>query len=138
MTVFWQTRLLLAAFLIAPLTACLDFLTDAATAIAYDIESHTASFARSNAAMATLVHVPKSSRGGCEDGYRVQFTRASSLVVWCRAPGSTAQSVSSHTTTYHLRFVDVSETIIVDKRRGEPLSIEIAKGPHKPVVRRVW
>ena len=138
MIVASQTRLLLTALIMVPLTACVDFLADAATAIAYDIESHTERFARSGATTTTLVHVPKASRGGCTDGYRVQFSRAAGLVVWCWAPGSTTESVSSHITTYHLRFVEVSETIIVDKPRGEPLSIEITKGRHKPVVGKVW
>jgi hypothetical protein len=139
MIMAWRTPFLLAAALVTPFTACSDFLADAATAIAYDIESHTGRFAASKAAAATtLVHVPKPNRGGCADGYRVQFSRASSLVVWCWAPGSTTQSVSSHTTTYHLRFVDVRETIIVDKQRGESLSIEIVSAPGKPLVRTVW
>lgn len=59
------------------------------------------------------------------------------MVVWCYAPDSATEVVSSHGTTYHLRLVDVPETTIVDKQRGEPLSIEFEHGPGKSVVRRV-
>ena len=41
-------------------------------------------------------------------------------------------------TTYHLNFVQVPETIIVDKKRGEALSIELARGSGKPAVKWVF
>lgn len=131
-----QTPVAGLAVVAVSLASCFGFI-DAATAIAYDIEADAGRFARSGAASATIVHTPMSSRGGCKDDYRVQFSRASALVVWCRAPGSTTATVSSHTTTYHLRFVDVPETIIVDKRHGESLSIDLARGAGKPVVAAV-
>lgn len=118
------------AFLMA---SCSDFF-DAATAIADDIESGIGAFNHSSGQTTTIVHTPTASRGGCADGYRVQFSAASALVVWCRAPGSTTESVSSHTTTYHLNYVDVPQTTIVDKEAGQPLTLDIAKGPGKPIV----
>jgi hypothetical protein len=121
-----------------PMLANCDALTDAATAIAYDIEAHAARFAASGEATSTLLHVPQARRGGCADTYRVQFSQAAGLVVWCRAPGSATGTVSSHITTCHLRFVDVPATTIVDKSKGEPLSIAFEKGPGKAVVVKVW
>src|SRR5882672_7531077 len=41
-------------------------------------------------------------------------------------------------TTYHLNLVQVPETIIVDKKRGEALSIELARGSGKPAVKWVF
>ena len=107
-----------AALLAASLAACSLF-EDAATAIAYDLEAGVGPFERSNDATTTIVHVPSARRGGCADDYKVQFSRASALVVWCYAPGDPEKTVSSHTTTYHLNYVDVPETIIVDKKRGD-------------------
>ncbi len=130
----WRAVAVTAAC-VAPLAACPGAFYDAATAIAYDIESHTARHTR--AGTSTLVHVPKSGRGGCKDAYKVQFSRAAGLVVWCWAAGSTTQAVSSHATTYHLRFVDVPETIIVDKQRGESLAIEVARAAGKPAITAV-
>lgn len=118
-------------------TACDEFLVDAATAIAYDIERQAGSFARSGAERATIVHIPSSSRAGCKDDYRVQFSGSSALVIWCRAPGSATETVSSHSTTYHLRFVEVPETTILDKKRGESLTIDLMRGSGKPVVTAV-
>jgi hypothetical protein len=125
----------LAALAAALLVGCSFAFEDGATAIAYDIESHVSRAARNGAA--TLLHRTSPRRGGCADAYRVQFSRESALVIWCHAPDSTAQVVSSHITTYHLRLVEVPETTIVDKARGEPLIIEIESGPGKAVVRRV-
>ena len=125
------------AALAVSIAAC-SILEDAATAIANDLEAGAGRFERSTDAATTIVHVPSARRGGCADDYRVQFSRASSLVVWCYAPGDDTKTVSSHTTTYHLNYVDVPETIIVDKKRGESLSIELAKGAGKPVVKRVF
>ncbi len=127
-----------AAVLAALICACGDAFTDAATAIAFDLEAAAGPFEQSSAAVTTIVHVPSARRGKCADDYRVQFSRASALVVWCGAPGNPSETLSSHTTTYHLIFVQVPETIIVDKKRGESLSIELAKGPGKPAIERVF
>lgn len=129
-------RMTLLILTTALATAC-DALLDAATAIAYDIEKQAGNFARSGAERATIVHVPASTRAGCKDDYRVQFSGNSALVIWCRAPGSTTETVSSHSTTYHLRFVEVPETTILDKKRGESIAIDLVRGSGKPAVAAV-
>jgi hypothetical protein len=128
-----MTMLALAAVLAM---ACDDFV-DAATAIAYDIEREAGKFARSGAERTTMVHVPASTSAGCKDDYRMQFSSNSAIVIWCRAPGSTTETVSSHSTTYHLRFVEVPETTILDKERGESIAIDLVRGSGKPVVAAV-
>lgn len=55
-------------------------------------------------------------------------------MIWCCAPGSATETVSSHSTTYHLRFVEVPETTILDKKRGESLAIDLVRGGGKPMV----
>jgi len=119
----------------AALTGCWVNLEDGATAIANDIESHVKG---AGSGTSLLLHRTSKKRGGCADAYKVQFSKDAGMVVWCYAPGSTTEAVSSHITTYHLRFVDVPETTIVDKGKGEPLQIEIERGAGKAVVRRVW
>jgi hypothetical protein len=67
---------------------------------------------------------------GCGGAYTVQFTADSSLVIWCRksdANGVASAVASSHTTTYHLRFVRIPQTFRVDKGAGEATIIELAK-----------
>jgi outer membrane lipoprotein-sorting protein len=121
----------------APLWACSVFF-DAATSIADDIETGAKRLERSSDSELTIVHTPKRSRSDCADAYRVQFTRDSLIGVWCYAPDDPTKVVSSHVTTYHLNYVEVPETTIVDKKRGEPLSIELVKTSGKPVVKRVF
>jgi outer membrane lipoprotein-sorting protein len=129
-------KLVPAAIAVA-LLAC-SVLLDAATSIADDIETGSKKLRSSSDSELTIVHTPHASRSDCADAYRVQFSRDSLIAVWCYAPDDPTRVVSSHTTTYHLNFVDVPDTTIVDKKKGEPLSIELVKGADKPIVRRVF
>jgi hypothetical protein len=56
----------------------------------------------------------------------VQFSKASALVIWCE-DSKTGEVTSSHTTTYHLNFVKVPKTYVLDKKAGDPLVIELTK-----------
>jgi hypothetical protein len=100
--------------------------SDGATRIAYDIESAVAAFRRSDASSYSMKHVPEARPEGCGGAYTVQFTADSSLVIWCRKPDG-AGVASSHTTTYHLRFVRIAQTFRIDKAAGEATIIELAK-----------
>ena len=123
---------LLPLALVAVLWAC----TDGATRIAYDIESGVAAFRRSEAKTTSIRHIPEARPDGCADAYTVQFSASSALVIWCKKPdGSGVQS--SHTTTYHLRFVDVPQTFKLDKGAGEPTIIDLAKENGRVVVTAV-
>jgi hypothetical protein len=75
----------------------------------------------------------KASPEGCADGYRVQVTAASAIVVWCRSADG-QRTVGSHSTTNHLPAVDVAQTWIVDKRAGEPLMLDLERTGGKPAV----
>ena len=110
--------------------------TDGATRIAYDIESGVAAFHRSNARTYAIRHVPESMPDGCRDAYTVQFSANSSLIIWCKRPEG-GETTSSHTTTYHLRFVKVSQTFKLDKAAGEPTIIELAKENGTVVIKEV-
>jgi hypothetical protein len=115
---------------------CLDFLYDAATALAADIQGHAKRVSRT---AISFEHRPDPGRGGCADAYKAQFSANAGLVVWCYAPGGGTQVVSSHITTSHLPWVDVPNTLIVDKQRGEALSIELTpQGNGKPRLTRAW
>ena len=114
-----------------------DVLTDSATRAAYDMEEAAAKLQRSSASSFTLVHRPKPSPSGCEHGYTIQFSQQSILVIWCKS-ASGDRNVASHGTTYHLNFVDVPETTILEKAAGEPVTIELRKTGAKPAVSRVY
>ena len=119
------------------LAACSDFLTDSATRAAYDLEKAADAMQRASASTYTLVHRPKASPEGCSHDYSFQLSRQSSLLVWCKSADGTT-NVASHTTTYHLRYVDVPEQIRLEKRAGEPVTIELEKASGKPKVVRAY
>ena len=58
--------------------------------------------------------------------FAFQLSRQSSLLVWCKSADG-ATNVASHATTFHLRYVDVPEQIRLEKRAGEPVTIELRK-----------
>jgi hypothetical protein len=59
------------------------------------------------------------------------------MLMWCKSPNG-ERNVASHTTTSHLRYVDVPEQINLEKRTGEPITIELQKTLGKPVVVRAY
>ena len=100
--------------------------TDAATRIAYDLEKGAGALRRSSDATHCVEHAPKRLPEGCGEAYAVQFSASSSLVIWCKDAGN-GKVTSSHSTTYHLRFVKVPRTLNIEKSAGERLSIELEK-----------
>lgn len=118
----------LGLVLLLTLTGC----SDAATRVAEDIEESAKKLDQPGASEYTITHVPKSWPEGCDGDYTLQLSQASSLLVWCK--DASKKATSSHTTTYHLNFVDVPETFIVDKHAGEPAYIRIEKRNGKATV----
>jgi hypothetical protein len=115
-------RALLASVASAAFVAC----TDAATRIAYDLEAGAKGLRSSAKETSTVDHVPVAAPEGCPGPYTVQLSRESALVVWCQEAIG-APSSGSHTTTYHLNFVSVPETLIVHKDAGEHTEIDLRK-----------
>lgn len=113
-----------------------NLISDAATRIAYDIEAETQSLSKTNSSAYTIQHKPTPWPDGCPHGYKVQFSKASALLVWCM-DSPTALATSSHSTTYHLRFVDVPETFMIDKAKGEMLFIDVEKHGARPSIVRL-
>jgi len=112
------------------LSGC-DYFTDAATRIAYDIESATREL-RHEGDRYTLYHAVPSRRGECDGPYKVQFDKVGALIVWCR--DETGEVVASPGTSYHRRFVHTPETYILDKAAGETLVIELEKRDGRVVI----
>lgn len=112
------------------LSACL---TDAATRLAYDIESAAGRVGRVEGATYTLVHRVPSSAGECEGPYQVQIDKVGAIIVWCKDPAGDA-TISSHSTSYHARFVDTPETRILDKPAREALIIDLQRRGGRIVV----
>ena len=113
------------SLLVAPLLLA-GCLTDAATRIAYDIKAAAGQVGRANGSTHSLQHRTPSRRGECEGSYTVQLDKVGLLVIWCKDPEG-VKTLSSHSTSYHRRFVDTSRTWIVNKKPGEPLLIDLER-----------
>jgi hypothetical protein len=111
-----------APFVAALCLAC----TDAATRVAYDLEAGAKQLESSSSSSYVVDHAPSKQPEGCPGGYTLQLNKESSLLVWCQDE-SEGPSVSSHTTTYHLRFVHVPETYKIHKGPGEHARIALTK-----------
>lgn len=121
----------------SPLAWITDFLTDAATRLAGDLKEGAQRLRSAGEASRVVIHRVKRSPEGCAHGYRVQLSAASSLLVWCKDERGEG-TVSGYSTTSHLPAVDVPQSWIVDKARGEPLHIELTQTAGKPAVSRVY
>ncbi len=116
---------------------CSDLWTDSATRAAYELEEAADAMRRSSASTYTVVHRPKASPEGCSHDYSFQLSRQSSMLFWCKSPNGET-NVASHATTYHLRYVDVPEQTRLEKRAGEPVTIELQRTSGKPTVVRAY
>ena len=110
--------------------------TDAATRIAYDIEAAADRVGQHDGATRSVLHRTPSKAGECVGRYRVQFDQVGALIVWCTSADGT-RTESSHSTSYHARFVDTPSTIIVDKGAGEPLVIDLERRGGRIVIVKV-
>lgn len=124
-------RLATALVLAAALCGC-DLFTDAATRIAYDLESASSRLGSAAGSRYTLVHRTPSKSGECVGPYTVQLDKVGMLVIWCK--DGTGATVSSHTTSYHGRYVDTPETMILDKPAGAPLNIDLERRGTRAVI----
>jgi hypothetical protein len=122
--------LLLLAF--AAMAAGCDIATDAATRLAYDIEAGADRLGSAPGDRYSVLHRTPSKAGECAGPYTVQFDKVGALIVWCK--DASGQTVSSHSTTYHARFVDTPRTYILDKPAGATLTVELERRGGRAVV----
>lgn len=120
---------LLLPLCLAALAGCF---TDAATRLAYDIEDGAGRLGREAGATYSIRHKTPSAPDECTGPYTVQFDKVGALIVWCKdAAGNT---VSSHSTSYHSRFVDTPKTLILEKLAGSTLVIDIERRGGRAVI----
>jgi hypothetical protein len=109
-----------------------DVWTDAATRLAFDIEAGTGRLGRQNGAKHSIRHNTPSKAGECTGPYTVQLDKVGAIVIWCK--DAAGRTVSSHSTTYHARFIDTPRTYILDKPAGATLTIDIERRNGRAVV----
>lgn len=117
--------------LIGTVAAC-GSLTDPATRLAYDLEAAESRLADRASATYRLEHRTPSRSGECVGPYTVQLDRVGAIIVWCR--DAAGETVTSHSTTYHGRFVDTPRTYLLDKSAGETLIIDLERRAGRAVI----
>jgi hypothetical protein len=130
-----RSRLFLLLVLLATLSGC-DVGTDAATRLAYDIEAGAGRLGRQEGANYSIQHGTPSKSGECTGPYTVQLDKVGALIVWCK--DATGHTVSSHSTSYHARFVDTPQTYVLEKPAGTTLTINIERRNGRAVVTNVY
>jgi hypothetical protein len=121
----WITAAAIAA------SAC-DFATDPATRLAYDIEAGADLLGSEDGATFNIRHVTPSKSGECTGTYKVQLDKVGALVIWCK--DAAGEMVSSHSTSYHARFVETPQTYLIDKEAGETLTLELGRRGTRAVI----
>lgn len=121
--------------LLAAVAGCEAF-TDAATRIAYDIEAGAGRLGQEARARYSIQHNTPSKSGECIGPYKVQLDKVGALVIWCK--DESGKTVSSHSTSYHARFVDTPQTYILEKPAGSTLNIDIERRGNRAVVTKAY
>ena len=122
---------LLLAGIVSTTVGC-DVWTDAATRLAYDIEAGAGRLGRQSGAKHSIQHNTPSKAGECTGPYKVQLDKVGALIIWCK--DAAGRTVSSHSTSYHARFIDTPKTYILDKPAGAALIIDIERRNGRAVV----
>jgi hypothetical protein len=106
---------LLLCLLLASLAAGCDFLTDAATRAAYEIEAATREMDLKGLEYYELTHVPKKSPDGVDGPWELLLQQSGLIPSQPRG----SLGVGRYGTTYHNRFVRVPRTLRIAKNAGE-------------------
>lgn len=120
----------IAAVLVVTITC--DFATDPATRLAYDIEAGADLLGSANGATFNIRHATPSRTGECTGPYKVQLDKVGALIIWCK--DAVGETISSHSTSYHSRFVEAPETYLIVKEAGETLTVEIERRGNRAVI----
>jgi len=118
------SRVLVSLVCLSAAAGC-DVWTDAATRLAFDIEAGAGRLGRQSGAQHSIRHNTPSKAGECTGPYTVQVDKVGALVIWCK--DAAGRTVSSHSTSYHGRFVDTPRTYILEKPAGAALIIDLER-----------
>ena len=121
--------------------------TDAATRVAYDIESGSKKLGSAEGSRVEIRHVPSRWPEGCAGSYTLHIGKGMATAdgngnfhINRDADGLSVRCYNSsgnpHVwgTTYHLRFVDVSEVVEMEKQGGEAIVIAVERKAGRAVV----
>jgi hypothetical protein len=116
------------------ISGCAD-LTDAATRFAYDIETGESRLGKSDGDNYSIQHKTPSKADECTGAYKVQLDKVGAFIIWCY--DTAGNTVSSHSTSYHARFIDTPQTYLLDKPAGSTLTVDLERRAGRAVVTNV-
>jgi hypothetical protein len=122
---------ILPAFLLMSVAGC-NVVTDAATRLAYDIKDGASRLGARDGAVHSIHHQTPSASGQCTGPYKLQLDKVGAIIIWCK--DASGETVSSHSTTYHARYVDTPTTYLLDKDAGTTLTIDLERRGGRAVV----
>ena len=122
---------ILAAFVLMSVTGC-EVPTDAATRLANDIKDGANRLGGEDGAVHTIHHRTPSASGQCTGPYKLQLDKVGAIIIWCK--DASGETVSSHSTTYHGRYVDTPTTYLLDREAGATLTIDLERRGGRAVV----
>jgi len=122
---------ILAAFVLMSVTGC-EVPTDAATRLANDIKGGANRLGGEDGAVHTIHHRTPSASGQCTGPYKLQLDKVGAIIIWCK--DASGETVSSHSTTYHGRYVDTPTTYLLDREAGATLTIDLERRGGRAVV----
>ncbi len=122
---------IMAAFVLMSVAGC-DVVTDAATRLAYDLKAGAGRLGSEDGAVHSVHHKTPSASGQCTGPYKLQLDKVGAIIIWCK--DASGQTVSSHSTTYHARYIDTPTTYLLDKDAGTTLTIDLERRDGRAVV----
>ncbi len=122
---------ILTVLALVSLAGC-DVVTDAATRLAYDIKAGANRLGSEDGAVYSVHHQTPSASGQCTGPYKLQLDKVGAIIIWCK--DDSGETVSSHSTTYHARYVDTPTTHLLDKDTGSTLTIDLERRGGRAVV----
>ena len=112
-------------FFIAVSGAGCDSFTDPATRLAYAIEGGVGNLKHQPGAQYLIEHHSPTAGDECTGPYKVQLDKVGAIIIWCL--DATGSVETSHSTSYHARFVSTPETILLEKPAGSTLTITLER-----------
>jgi hypothetical protein len=122
---------ILPAFVLMSMAGC-SVVTDAATRLANDIKDGASRLGGEDGAVHSVHHRTPSASGQCTGPYKLQLDKVGAIIIWCK--DANGETVSSHSTTYHGRYVDTPATYLLDKEAGTTLIIDLERRGGRAVV----
>ena len=112
-------------FLIAVAGTGCDSFTDPATRLAYAIEGGVGNLRHKPGSEYLIDQFSPQAGDECAGAYKVQLDKVGAIIIWCMDASGAVES--SHSTSYHARFVNTADTFLIEKPAGSALTVTLQR-----------